>query len=193
MKTSCLALCGICLTIPVALAQSGPGPQHQKPFGDGSCLPAYLCHYDVNNDGVIDQEERLAMERARDMIRKRLRADWDTNGDGVIGDQERERARTRLREMILECRIARFEEADANSDGELVYDEFIQLPGMAKKVAEKEDLVIAIFNRLDADGSGTVSESEFLDAVEQCVQARNRFGPGSGGTGSGGTGFGGGK
>ena len=193
MKTSCLALCGICLTIPVALAQSGPGQANQKRFGDGSCLPAYLCHYDVNNDGVIDQEERLAMEQARDQIRKRLRADWDTNGDGVIGDQEREQARTRLREMIVECRITRFWEAesDTDDDDELSYGEFILLPGMAKKVADNPEVVQAIFDRLDADDSGTVSEAEFLDAVRRCEQARNGSGAGSGGTGSGGTGSGG--
>lgn len=188
MKTSWFALCGICITIPVALAQSGPQQGKQKSFGDGTGLPAYLCHYDVNNDGVIDQEERQVMEQARDQIRKKLRADWDTDGDGVIGDQEREQAKTRLRDMIAETRITRFWEAESDTDEDevLSYEEFILLPGMAKKVADNPEVVQAIFDRLDADDSGTVSETEFLDAVKQCDQARDGSGTGSGGTGTGG-------
>ena len=189
MKTKWLALCGICLTAPVALAQGGPN-QQQKKFGDGTGLPAYLSHYDVNNDGAIDEEERQVMDQAHDQIRKKLRTDWDTNGDGVIGDQEREQAKTRLRDMIAECRVTRFGEAesDTDTDEELSYAEFILLPGMAKKVAEKPDVVQAIFDRLDTDDSGTVSLEEFLAAVKQCDQARDGSGTGSGGTGTGGTG-----
>lgn len=189
MKTKWLALCGICLTAPVALAQGGP-VQQQKRFGDGTGLPAYLSHYDVNNDGVIDEEERQVMEQARDQIRKKLRTDWDTNGDGVIGDQEREQAKTRLRDMITECRVTRFWEAesDTDSDEALSYEEFILLPGMAKKLAEKPDVVQAIFDRLDTDDNGTVSLDEFLAAVKQCDQARDGSGTGSGGSGGGGTG-----
>lgn len=181
MKTKCLALCGFCLTIPIAFAQGGPN-QQQKRFGDGSGMPAYLSHYDVNNDGVIDIEEKQVMEQARDQIRKKIRADWDTNGDGVINDQEREKARTRLRDMITECRVKRFWEAedDEDTDEELSYEEFILLPGMAKKVVEKPLVVQAIFDRLDADDSTTVSLEEFLAAVKQCDQARDGTGTGTG-------------
>jgi Ca2+-binding EF-hand superfamily protein len=194
MKTNLLALCGICLTIPVAFAQGGPGPnQQQKRFGDGTGLPAYLSHYDVNNDGAIDEEERQVMEQARDQIRKQLRKDWDVNGDGTIDAPEREQAKTRLRDMIAECRVTRFwdAESDTDADEELSYDEFIVLPGMAKKLAEKPDVVQAIFDRLDSDDNGTVSLDEFLAAVKQCDQARDGSGSGSGGSGgSGGTGGG---
>lgn len=186
MKTKMLALCGICLTIPVAFGQGGPN-QQQKKFGDGTGLPSYLCHYDVNNDGAIDEEERQVMDQARDQIRKKLRSDWDANGDGSIDAAERDQAKTRLRDMIAETRSTRFAEAesDTDTDEELSYAEFILLPGMAKKVADNPDVVQAIFDRLDTDGNGTVSLDEFLAAVKQCDQARDGTGTGSGGTGGG--------
>lgn len=176
MKTSLLVLFGTCLVMPVAFAQMGEPQQQQKRFGDGVCLPSYLAHYDVNNDGVIDEEERQVMEKARDQIRKNLRTDWDADGDGTICDQEREQAKTRLRDMITECRVVRFQEADVDDDGVLSYEEFIALPGMAKKV---DETVLAIFNRLDTDGSGGISLDEFLAAVKQCDQARDGTGTGS--------------
>ena len=181
MKTKLLALCGLCITIPVAFAQGGPN-QQQKKFGDGTGLPSYLAHYDVNNDGTIDEEECQVMDQARDQIRKKLHTDWDVNGDGVIDTAERDQARTRLRDMITESRATRFAEAesDTDTDEELSYAEFILLPGMAKKVADKPDVVQAIFSRLDTDGNGTVSLDEFLAAVKQCDQARDGTGSGAG-------------
>ena len=180
MKINWLAICTLCFT-PVAFAQSGP-MQQQKRFGDSTCLPAYLAQYDVNGDGVIGEEERQVMEQARDQIRQKLQADWDTDGDGKISDQERDQARVRLRDMIIECRTARFWEAEADDDDdeELSYEEFILLPGMAKKIVEKPEVVAAIFDRLDADDSGTISLDEFLAALQQCDQARDGTGTGSG-------------
>lgn len=172
-----------CLT-PAVFAEGGQEQQQQqKRFGDGAGLPAYLAHYDCNNDGVIDEEERQVMEQARDQIRKKLRKDWDVNGDGKISDQERDQARTRLRDMITECRVTRFWEAesDEDEDEELSYDEFVLLPGMAKKLEDKPLVVEAIFARLDADDSESVSLEEFLAAVKQCDQARDGSGTGSGG------------
>lgn len=189
MKLHWLALCGIGM-LPMAFAQGpGPGPQQQqKRFGDGAGLPAYLAHYDVNNDGVIDEEERQVMEQAREQIRKQLRTDWDADGDGQINDQERDQARTRLRDMITECRVKRFWEAESDEDADelLSWEEFILLPGMAKKLADKPEVVQQIFERLDTDGDSAVSLDEFLAAVKQCDQARDGSGTGSGGNGGGG-------
>lgn len=187
MKTTWIVIAGLCVTIPAALAQSGPQNQQQKKFGDGACLPTYLAHYDVNKDGVIDEEESQVMDQARDQIRKKLRTDWDTNGDGKISDQERDQARTRLCAMITENRETRFLEAesDTDSDEALSYEEFVLLPGMAKKLAEKPEVVAAIFDRLDTNDDQAVSLEEFLAAVKQCDQARDGSGTGSGGSGNG--------
>ncbi|MEI6675172.1 MAG: EF-hand domain-containing protein [Verrucomicrobiota bacterium] len=160
-------------------AQSGP--QQQKRFGTGTCLPAYLAPYDVNGDGIIDTEEQQAMVQARDQIRKGLRANWDTNGDGTISDEERDQARLRLRDMITECRNTRFTEADIDQDGALSYEEFNDLPGMVNKDVA---LVEKIFVKLDADDDGLVTLEEFLAAVQQCDQARDGTCPaGTGGPG----------
>jgi Ca2+-binding EF-hand superfamily protein len=191
MKINLLVLFGTCFVIPVAFAQTGPQGQQPKRFGDGVCLPSYLAHYDVNNDGIIDEEERQVMDQARDQIRKKLRTDWDINGDGAICDQEREQAKTRLRDMINECRVTRFWEAESDTDTDevLSYGEFILLPGMAKKVIDSPDTVDAIFDRMDTDDSEGISLDEFLAAVKECDQARNGAGSGTGGNGdTGGTG-----
>jgi Ca2+-binding EF-hand superfamily protein len=116
------------------------------------------------------------MDQARDQIRKQLRTDWDTDGDGKLCDKEREQARGRLRDMITECRVTRFWEAesDEDEDEELSYDEFVLLPGMAKKLSMEggEDVVKAIFDRLDSDDNLTISLDEFLAAVKQCDRDR---------------------
>lgn len=190
MKLSSFALCGAMCVLPVAFA--APGTQQQKRFGDGACLPAYLSQYDVNDDGVIDEEERQTMEQARDQIKKQLRDKWDADGDGKVCDQERDQAKLQLREMIKQNRLERFTEADLDEDGMLSYDEFVALPGMAKKVEDSPELVAAIFDRLDADDDGFVTEEEFLAAVQQCDRDRDGSGDGSGGGGTGGDGTGGG-
>ena len=120
------------------------------------------------------------MDQARDQIHKKLLTDWDTDGDGTICDQEREQAKTKLRDMITECRETRFLEADTSGDKLLSYDEFILLPGMAKKVIDSPELVVAIFDRLNGDDD-LISLEEFLAAVQQCDQARDGTGTGSSG------------
>ena len=74
----------------------------------------------------------------------------------------------------------RHQEADLDSDGALSYEEFILLPGMAKKLVDKPDVVVAIFDRLDTDDSGAISLEEFLACVKQCDQARDGTGTGTG-------------
>ena len=173
MKICYLAICALCCT-PLVFAEGGQEQQQlRKRFGDETCLPAYLAQYDVNDDGVICEEERQVMEQARNQIRQKLQADWDTDGDGKISDQERDQARLRLRDMIIECRTARFWEAESDDDGDevLSYEEFILLPGMAKKIVDKPEVVAAIFDRLNGDDE-YVSLDEFLAALQQCDQAR---------------------
>ena len=176
MKINWLIICVLCFS-PSVFAQ-----QQQKRFGagTGTCLPAYLAQYDVNGDGVIGTEEQQAMVQARDQIRKGLRPDWDTDRDGKISDQERDQAKLQLCDIITESRTTRFLAADTDGVEGLSYDEFILLPGMAKKLVDKPEVVLAIFDRLDADDNGTISLDEFLACVKQCDQARDGTGTGTG-------------
>jgi len=198
MKLQYLTICAV-LAAPMAFAQGGPqGQQNQKRFGDSTCLPNYLAHYDVDGDGAINAEEAQVMKQARDQIRKQLRTDWDADGDGVISEPEKAQARTRLRQMIEETRVVRFEEADLDGDGALtltepyVDSEFGQLPGMANKLTDDDPdndaLVATIFDRLDTNDDGMVTVEEFMAAVKQCDQARDGSGDGSGGSGGSGGG-----
>ncbi len=176
MKLQYLTICAV-LAAPMAFAQGGPNQQQtQKRFGDGTCLPNYLAHYDVNGDGVINAEEAQVMKQARDQIRKQLRTDWDADGDGVISEPEKDQARTRLRQMIEETRVVRFNEADVDDSDSLSYDEFATLPGMANKLSDddpdNDGMVQTIFDRLDTDDDGLVTLEEFMAAVKQCDQDR---------------------
>ena len=183
-----LTICAV-LVAPLVFAEGEPNQQQtQKRFGDGTCLPKYLQHYDVDGDGAIGEEERQVMEQARDQIRKQLRKDWDEDGDGKICDKEKEKARTRLRDMIEQTRVVRFNEADVDEDGALSKTEFETLPGMANKLPDGQDKVDAIFDRLDADDDLLITLEEFMAAVKQCDRDRDGSGDGSGGTGGGGGG-----
>jgi Ca2+-binding EF-hand superfamily protein len=165
MKLQYLTLCAL-ISAPLAFGEGDKNQiQHQKQFGTDTNLPAYLEHYDVDGNCVIDEEERQVMEQARDQIRKQLREDWDVDGDGKLCEQEREHARQRLRDMMDEKREERFNEADTNGDGIISKEEFETLPGIADKLPEMQDIVDAIFARLDTDGVEGISLDEFLAAV----------------------------
>ena len=186
MKTTKLVLCSL-LVAPLTLAAPDPQPQG-KTFGEGAGLPKYLRHYDVKGgpngtgDGQLDQEECQAMEQARKQIRKQLQQDFDTDGDGQLCKAEQDKARERLRAMIDEQRVLRFNEANTDGVEGLTIDEFSTLPGMVNK---EDDLVLAIFDRLNADGDEVITESEFLAAVRQCDRDRDGSGDGKSRGGSG--------
>ncbi|MGB0326545.1 MAG: EF-hand domain-containing protein [Akkermansiaceae bacterium] len=127
-----------------------------RSFGDGT-LPEFLQQYDVNEDGVIDEEERQAIREARRAAREERRAAIDTDGDGEISAEEREAAREDIRERMAERRAEKFAEI-AGDDGLLSLEEFAAIPGIARLPEER---VAALFGRLDADESGDVSLEEF--------------------------------
>lgn len=127
-----------------------------KSFGDGT-LPEFLQQYDVNDDGVIDEEERQAIKDARKAAREERRAEIDTNDDGEISPEEREAAREAIRERIAAKRAEKFAEI-AGDDGVLSPEEFAALPPLQRL---SEERVASIFARLDHDDSGDVSLEEF--------------------------------
>lgn len=122
-----------------------------KSFGDGT-LPEFLMRYDVNDDGIIDEEERQAIKEERKAARQSRR-----NSGGKMSLKERLAARDSIRERILSKRAKKFAEI-AGADGVLSLEELSSLPAFKNAFKERVD---SIFARLDSDKSGYVSLEEF--------------------------------
>ena len=157
-----------------------------RTIGNGD-LPDFLVEYDVNGDGTIDEEERQAMKDARREARAERHAQWDTDGDGEISDEEREAARAALRARIEEKRNERFHAADTDGDGCLSLEEFSAIPAVARLAEKHPDKVLAIYNRLDANGEDGVKVDEFTAHLGH-RRSGNRPPPRNGGGGGGGGG-----
>ena len=122
-----------------------------KSFGDGT-LPEFLTRYDVNEDGIIDEEERQAVKEERQAARKKNRA-----ANRKTSLEERLATRNAIRERILSKRAENFAQI-SGKDGLLSLDELASLPSF-EKASEKR--ISSIFTRLDSDDSGEVTLEEF--------------------------------
>ncbi len=151
MKIKHLPILGLALGLGVTTAGA-----RDRSFGDE--LPEFLEQFDVNEDGVIDEEERQAVREAREARHEEWIAQWDTDDDGVLSDEEKEAARDAIRAKIEAKRTERFNEL-AGEDGCLSLDEFAAIPGLDGVDPAR---VEALFNRMDADDSGDVKLDEFL-------------------------------
>jgi Ca2+-binding EF-hand superfamily protein len=150
MKTQ-LIVCAVLAFAPALHAQA------PKTFSDGT-LPEALRQFDVDGNGVLDEEERQAAKAARDASLADRFSRWDTDGDGVISDAEREAAKAAILAKIIEARRVRFA-ALAGEDGLLSLAEFSSLPPLATRTAEQ---IATMFGFLDSDDDGFVSLEEFL-------------------------------
>jgi Ca2+-binding EF-hand superfamily protein len=127
-----------------------------KSFGDGT-LPEFLMRYDVNEDGIIDEEERQAVKEERKAARKKNRSESDPNRNSQTSLEERLAARNSIRERILSKRAEKFAKI-AGKDGLLSLQELANLPPFKNALSERID---SIFKRLDSDGNGDVTLEEF--------------------------------
>lgn len=127
-----------------------------KSFGDGT-LPEFLMRYDVNEDGIIDEEERQAVKEERKAARKKNRSESDPNRNSQTSLEERLAARNSIRERILSKRAEKFAKI-AGEDGVLSLEELANLPPFKNALSERID---SIFKRLDSDGNGDVTLEEF--------------------------------
>jgi Ca2+-binding EF-hand superfamily protein len=150
MKLKPLLILGLPLGLGIVSATAGG-----RNFGDG--LPEYLKQFDVNDDGVIDEEERQAIREARDARHDDWIAQWDTDGDGVLSEAEKEAAREAIRAGIEAKRAERFA-LIAGDDACLSLEEFAAVPALADADPAR---VEALFNRIDADDDGKVTIEEF--------------------------------
>ena len=76
-------------------------------------------------------------------------AELDTDGDGAISAAEANAPQ-----------VQKFSEADQNGDGELTFDEMTAFQEAEREIRRAERRQKG-FERLDADGNGTVSAAEF--------------------------------
>ena len=136
-------------------------PGGDKVFGNGD-LPEFLAKFDLDDNGLLDEEERQAARAdRRDRARER-REEWDADGDGEISDVEREAARQALRAKIEENRRERFFEVANGDDGALNLEEFAAIGALERLAERRPEALQKIFNRLDEDGDGSVSIEEFI-------------------------------
>ncbi len=158
MRIQLIALFATALAIP-ALAQDQDRDRTKDFGGDG--LPEFLQAYDLNGDGVISEEERQAMREDLKQGRAQWMKRWDADQDGKINQQERDGILLHLRDQINAKREARFNEiaGAADDDGvvRLTLEEWI-----AAHPDKNVERLTAIFNMMDADGSGAVTFEEFL-------------------------------
>lgn len=155
MNIKCLPILAIALGIGIATTTA-----RHRTFGDGT-LPEILEQFDLNEDGVIDEEERQAAKEARRAARAERRAEhiaeFDTDGDGELSDEEKEAAREARRAALQAKREEKFAEI-AGEDGNLDLDEFAALAPFEGADPER---VAGIFARLDEDEDGAVTLEEF--------------------------------
>ena len=160
-----LVATGACLSALVAIADD-------KTFGDG-LIPAFLKQYDVNDDGLIDVEERQAMHSSsREAKRAIRRAEIDRDDNGILTDDERLIAQEEIREAIALRRAEEFSKV-AGQDELMSREELAAIPYL---VGAPDGRLNALFKRLDADGSGEVSFDEFnarLRSYEQIPASSN--------------------
>lgn len=151
-------------------AERGPG--HRGPGrGPDRVLGSLITRADTDDDGLVTEAELVALETANVEVRFERR---DRNQDGSLDREEAGEREPRprpgldidieaLRACIAEAGgrepedVDRFDAADLNDDGLLSYSEF---------VTSLEERAYALFNRLDTNLDGFISEAE-LDADQE--------------------------
>ncbi|MEO0588946.1 MAG: hypothetical protein AAFZ11_00150 [Pseudomonadota bacterium] len=129
------------------LALGGAGialASHQANHRDGHLAGPGFEQADIDGDGIITLEEAKAKSAERFET-------MDANADGSLSRDDRE-ARAQQR----------FAEADANEDGEISPEEMTasREKREAERAARRAEMQAMMFERLDTDGSGGLSQSE---------------------------------
>lgn len=138
------------LVIANAVALAAPGERPDR----GARLEKMLERLDTDQSGTISFEEFSSRGDERF-------AKHDADEDGIITQDERDAARAasssrkqKHRARMEELGQRRLQEIDTNSDGSI---------SRAEHDAHQQTL----FNRLDADASGDVSQAEFAAEMEE--------------------------
>ncbi|EGD81781.1 hypothetical protein PTSG_02494 [Salpingoeca rosetta] len=168
-------------------SQPQPQPQQQQQQQLSGEPPAHIREIfeavDSDNSGYLDHEELDAVLKQmgldNDAERKakleHLLVELDPDGDGHITPQEfwqgahllglAQVHEDRSRLLIRACAV--FDEIDRDGDNELNRSELTQVAmKLGVLQSDIEDVVDALMAVLDADGDGTVTRDEFMEAVK---------------------------
>ncbi|MEI6653178.1 MAG: hypothetical protein WCP45_00275 [Verrucomicrobiota bacterium] len=170
-RTTSTLLTAALLCGAAAVARVDAQTPNRQAFGTGG-LDGLIKEFDVTGpngkpDGQISTEEFQAYERATRgprMPRPGMKDPLDTNGDGVVSDEERQAARDAIAADILAERTKRFNELDINADGFLTTDELLKIPHIT---TEQVAQMIAHLDKPGTDGTKDekISLAEFLAAL----------------------------
>ncbi len=152
------------------------------PEGDRPTLGSIPEWLDLDGDGVISEAERQSWIESRRKAAKKMFHMWDEDEDGSVNEDEREAGIAALRGRVQEKRSELFLKI-AGEEGELTLEEFASGDPMSRL---PELLVGRMFDHLDADDDGIVTEEEFLGSLGHRVGGPGRGNPGGRGKGDGG-------
>jgi Ca2+-binding EF-hand superfamily protein len=134
-----LAFASVTTQSASAQPERGPGDRGER------CLPAHikkqLPTFDTNNNGRLDPEEHRAMREAE---RRSDLATYDIDGDGKLSKAE-------SADLHHGKLVGHFEELDTDKNAEISATE---ANGSCTPIEHD-------FNRIDADGNGSISWAEF--------------------------------
>ncbi len=145
------------VAVAILFAVGGLSTSMAKPVLRPAKLTSLLKMFDIDGNGKLDEEERLAAKDYLEKKREEIIAEWDKDGDGKLSRTEMAAFRKSLREKIQANRLAKFLEA-AGEDELISAEEFAALPAFAEREPER---VAMLFSGLDRDKSGSLTFAEF--------------------------------
>lgn len=154
MNHTIIAVLLIAGGLATTAAQAAPAPAR---------LTWFLKLFDVDENGMLDEEERQAAKAYLKQKRADVIAEWDKDGDGKLSAREIAALRQHIREKIRAKRYEKFLET-AGEDKLISAEEFAAMPVFAERDPVK---VARLFDALDRNDDGQLTFREFLKSFRR--------------------------